>query len=274
MVIHSPKKLNYKVQESLIGETDCFRLYPCLLPDGKPGILKIAVSKKHNGLLDKEAFLLRTMQEDADKAQEAYALEKGSTKFLNYHFCFPNLVESFISKDQDNRRVLILSFSAIAEKLQDLSPLSHIVIRDNLRVDPRTSAWILGKLLKLLVFTQSNGISIGFLDADNILINRKKHFVSVFDWSRASIGQVPLNKESSRNEIIQVTKEVIRILGGNTATGEIPSHEQLVDSQYEDFLKKLLRGQESDSFEAHKKFYELIWSLWPRGFHKFSTHLL
>lgn len=271
---HPTKKgVVYQIQK-LLGKTSDFRMYSYTLPDGSFGILKIAITKKKNGLLEKEAFVLKTLRQESDDLESEYSAKHKGKVYLNYHFCFPHLVESFISARQQNRRVLILSFPEIAKELKDLRPISFITQRDKLLVDPRTSAWILGKLLKFLVFSQSIGVSIGNLGADNILINAKQHFVTVFDWSKANLEQGSLDPEMCQKEIVQVTKEVVKLLGGNVKTGEIPDHDQLENDEYQDLLKGLLQGKERDALKAHKRFYEIILALWPRGFHKFTTYSL
>ena len=271
MTILSPNGTKYEVKEERLGSTDEFTLYECTLPDKSPAILKIAKTLGNNGLLDREAYILGILKEGAEELEKDYfEVTEGKKSPLNNHYFFPQLVESFIASDQDNRRVSILSLSHVSKKLAELMPLSFISVNNN-RVDPRTSAWILGKLLKLLVFTHGLGIELGQITADNILINQRKHYVCMFDWSKAVLCNGEISSEVAGREIAQITREVIKILGCSE-DGELPKDEQLVDDSYEKFLKNLTSGFESDSYTAHKKFYELIWSLWPHGFHPFTTH--
>lgn len=269
--IISPSGQTYKVRRQ-IGATDRFKLYECLLADGRICILKIASSVEQNSLLDREAYILGIMREEAKSLEAEYALIKTGNEVLNYQFFFPDLIESFVAKDQNNRRINILSFFEIAESLGQLAPLSHLISRDHVRVDPRTSAWILGKLLKLLVFTHSQGISVGFFTGENILINRERHFVAVFDWTKAMVSESGVASELAREEISQAAREVIVILGGNANTGELLFDEQLTDSRYADFLKDLLFKRQSSAEGAHRSFYELILALWPRKFYPFTTY--
>jgi serine/threonine protein kinase len=272
ITISSPNGTSYCVDEKRIGSTEVFTLYECKLPDSSSGILKIATAKGNNGLLDREAYLLQVMKDEAQKMEEEYGKESGGKKTpLNNHFFFPNLVETFIASDQDNRRASVLNFPDIAKKLSELVPLSYLA-SDHLRVDPRTSAWILGKLLKLLVFTHQQDISLGEISSENILINKKNHFVCLFDWTKATIASGEISKKVATEEISLVTKEVINILGGSK-DGSLPPDEQLTDSRYEDYLKLLISGGESDAYEVHQKFYKLIRDLWPRGYHQFTTKI-
>lgn len=272
-IIASSNGTSYKVQDKRLGSTDVFTLYECVLPDGSAGILKIAATVGSNGLLDREAYVLQLMKDEAQKMDEEYAAMTGGTKPpLNNHFFFPNLIETFIASDQDFRRVSVFSFPDIAKELSELIPISYLV-QDNLRVDPRTSAWILGKLLKLLVFTHQQGISLGTITGENILINKKEHFVCLFDWTEATIAPVEISQKKASEEISQVTKEILSILGGSE-NGSLPPDEQLVDNRYEDYLRLLVSGAENDAYTAHQKFYELIRDLWPREYHPFKTKIL
>lgn len=232
---------------------------------------KIASTKAHNGLLDKEAYILETLKKEADLTEAEYARINPDKPPLNYHFLFPSLVESFISEEQNKRRVNILGFFDVSKKLSDLVPLSHVVKRDRVRIDPRTSAWILGKLLKMLDFTHTLGISNGMLNGENILINPAQHFVTISDWTRAMIEN-PLHERTIAKEISEVTGETILALAGSTTTAELPPDDFLTDNQYQDLLKGFLLGKEVSAEVAHKKFYTLIRSLWPREFYNFKTY--
>jgi hypothetical protein len=269
------KTEDYPITENgLIGETEQFRLYECELPGGEVGILKISVSATENGVLDREAYILQVLQEEADLAEKDYG-RKNPGKVLNYRICFPNLVESFIAPDQGGRRVNILKFTHVGDALWRLAPITHLASRDYVRVDPRTSAWMLGKMLKLLVFTHSLGLENGQVTGENFLVERDQHYVALFDWSKATNHQdsgVPSKVASE--EISRVATEVILALGGNPETGELPADEQLVDDRYARHIHNLAKGNVSDAYEAHTEFYKLIRALWPREFWPFTSYKL
>ncbi len=270
--ITSPSGVVYEVDTDLpLGETANFRMYVCKIPDGRIGVLKCAVSIEQNGLLDREAFLLRQMTEEAERREKVYQALKPGAVALNYHLCFPSLVESFVSNDQGGRRINVIGFFGICDDQRDLVPLAHVVTRDNARVDPKTSAWILGKALKSLDFAHSQGIELSWVDGENILINRDDHFVAFFDWSAAKVhpdGSVP--KAIVRIEISKIASAVLFALGASEI-GIIPPSDQLPDGRYEDFLVSLSRGAFSEAGQAHARFYELVDSLWGRKFHPYTT---
>ena len=263
----------YTVGEE-VGESEQFRVYECELVEGKVGILKIATGVAFNGILDREAYVLETLRSKAAYCEEAFAKENPGTKeVLNYQICFPALVESFIAEDQGGRRVNILNFPYVTHDIGILVPIERLASRERIRIDPRTSAWIMGKFLKLLAFAHDQGISIGRVDGENMLIVKEMHYVAIFDWSQAdlSMGYSP---EIAAKEIAQAATEVILALGGDPSTGVLPEDEQLVDDRYARHLHMLALGKKSNAFNARRDFYKLIRSLWPREFYPFTPYSL
>jgi hypothetical protein len=274
MEITSPSGKVYVIGDE-VGKEERFKLYHCRTADDNVCILKIARQPAFNGLLDREACLLDIMKGEAKSLEEEYQKETSSDKFLNYHFFFPRLVETFISPEQGNSRISILSLAHVAKDLRDLTPLSHFISREKVRVDPQTSAWVLGKLLKLLVFTHSQNISLADLSGENILLNRSEHYVTIFDWTQASIGNGEMEDDAAIREISQVAKEVGRLLGADPITERLPQDKQLKDDSYEHFLRSLIHGSLGLlASDAHRRHYELIRAIWPRTFHKFTSYPL
>lgn len=259
-------------EPKLLGETEQFRTYECNLPDGGAGILKIAATVADNNLLDREAMLLRMMRNEAARLEEEYAkVKKNPLHMLRYEFCFPDLADSFIAEDQEGRRINILRFHLVGD-LGHLVPIEHISERDKVRIDPKTSAWMLGKTLKGLVFAHSENIAIENLE-ENILIERGDHYVILFDWSAAVIYPGGIPQETARGEIARAAQKVIVALGGNSETWQIPADPQDADGSYTRYLHYLADGNEYDASRAHTRFYEIVRSLWPhRGFWPFTSY--
>jgi len=256
-----------------VAETGNYRLYLCR--DGpKECLLQIATSVEYNGELQRAAYILRELQRRADELEEEYALVKTNPDaMLNYGLGFPELVDSFVYQEQGGRWINILAFRSI-EDIGKLVPLLNITEKDRLRVDLRTSAWIMGKYLKLFVFTHSEGISIGLNSGNNILIEPDQHYVVIFDWTAAQIRSEKIPVETRRQEISQAAQAVITALGGNLETGTFPDDGDKNSTKYADYLLQLARGNESNAKRAHAKFYELIDSLWKREYYPFTTKLL
>jgi hypothetical protein len=258
-----------------LGSTDRFALYACTLPDGMPGILKIATTREYNGVLEREAFILQLLSERANSIEEQAAEAEPGKGELGYRKFFPTLVESFTAPDQGNRQVLILSFAEVCKELGELVPIQHLISRENVRVDPKTSVWIMGKLLKMLDFTRLVGVTT-VINGDNILLNREKHVVLIFDWSGSSLISMMDNNDArakiSGEEISTAAKEVIAALGGDPKLGVLPKDSQLEDNDYERLLAILSSGEVTHPGEAHEKFYTYVRSIWPIKYHPFTVH--
>jgi len=257
-----------------VAEADGYHLYLCVQEEtGRQCLLQIAAETANNGDLDRAAYILRELKKSAQEVEDEYAKIKKDPKILlNYKLSFPRLVDSFSCQEQGGRRINILHFRKIKE-VGDVVPLSNITLKDQLRVDLRTSVWILGKLLKLFVFTQSEFFSVGLVNGNNILIAHKanQRYVLIFDWSKGQMhpGGVPM--ETRRQEISQAAQAVIAVLGGDFQTGYIPDDGEPAFQQYADHLFRLARGSESDATRAHAKFYELVDMFWKREFYPFTT---
>lgn len=258
----------YRIERRQIGETERFRLHRATLPDGGNGIAVVAKGIEHNGSLERFAFVLDQLRERAAFLEAEYAKVKDDpNSFLNYRICFPDLVDSFVN-DEDGLRIMIVRFHNVADDVGRLVPLSQLV-GSGKRVDPKTSAWIVGKLLKVLAFAHDFGVSVGLVTADNVLIEPDEHYVVLFDWSYASFGEGGFAL-SGADEAKQAAAIAFDILGGNPDKGTLPEHEQLADDRYASFLKRLADGEILSASRAHEEFYELIRSLWPRQYHPFT----
>ncbi len=271
MLIESPKGNEYEVGE-LLGRTDAFSLYRCSFSDGKPGILKIVSAVGYNGLLDREAHILETLWEQAERVEKEGKEREPERGEMGYRRFFPRLVESFTDPDQGGRRITILGLSNLVEDISDLVPLGHILSRERSRIDPKTSVWILGKLLKLLHFIYECGVSGAKIDGENILIYRERHNVLLFDWTKATIAPGNITDSIVREEIYHAAREVIMALGGDPDTGELPKDPDLADGRYKELILSFAQGTETDAGKAHERFYASVWKIWPSKFHPFTVH--
>ena len=256
----------------MVAESDKYRLYLCKQKEsGRQCLLQIATTIEQNSGLDRAAYILKELKQRSDETEEAYARDKTDSKdLLNYDLGFPELIESFICSQQLGRRVNIIAFRNV-DDVSKMIPISNINAKDRLRVDLRTSVWIMGKLLKLLVFTHNEGISVNFLTGKNVLIYPDQHYVLIFDWSGAQIHPEDVPFEIRQLEISRVAQAVIAVLGGDLATGIIPNDGDEAFGRYTDYLLRLARGNESKAERAHMQFYELVDTLWKRGFYPFTT---
>ena len=253
-----------------VAEAEKYRLYICFLGE-RQCLLQIANTAEFNGELDRAAYLLRELKRRADELEAEYAKVKTDPKdLLNCLLAFPELVDTFICHEQGNRRINILAFHGVVD-VSRMVPLTNITFKDRLRVDLRTSAWIMGKLLKLLAFTHNEGIAINLLSGENILIEPDEHYVLIFDWSLTHIQTERLTTQTRCQEISQVAQAVIAVLGGDWKIQFIPNDGEEAFERYTQFLFKLALGRENNANRAHTDFYRLIDSLWEREYYKFTV---
>jgi hypothetical protein len=268
-ILLSGRKGAYQVQ-NLVGENDRFRYFRVQnqeSPDTEL-MLKIGVSTAQNGVLDREAFLLGELTDEAMRLEAEYQRKFPGHGRLNYTICFPQVVETFVVPDQGNRRVVVLEFQA-ADLLSDLIPISFIRERDRSRVDMKSSVWILGKTLKFLDFVHSSDFGyLSLADRETVLSEKGHHLVTLLDWSRAKRG---LDVKSRREEIVAAARNVWWLLGGDSATIKLPKDDPNFDSAFEAVLASLMRGGFSDAREAHSAFYQTVEAIWGRKFHPFTT---
>lgn len=271
-VIRSPTT-TYEVGQ-LLGRTPAYAVYLVQAVDSQHEyLLKIATDVRHNGLLDREAFLLGEVWREIGRRDAVHAAETNESKRLGYHRCFPQLVESFLVPAQGNRRVSIIAIHG-NEPFSSLVPIEQWRTREQVRLDPKSSAWIMGRLLKILTLTQPFGVAIGRLDGSNVLVNPVEQHLTVFDWTAARHHSGGLPLETARKEISAVATQVWFALGGDLETDSLPQSDQLPDRRYAEFLKRLMDSRVSDPVLAGVDFYELIRELWGRSFHQFTTYPL
>ena len=258
-----------------VADADHYRLYLCIQEGtGRQCLLQVAKEIKENARLERGAYILGELKTKSDALEAEYALKVNDPlKMLCYDLGFPEVIESFICKEQGNRRINILAFRNV-EEITNMVPLIGITQKDSLRVDLRTSAWIMGKALKLLGFSHDVGISVSYIQS-NILIYPEQHYVLFFDWSGATIhrnSKVP--EKLQRLEVSEAAKAVITALGGNYQTRMFPDDGDEAFDRYTGFILRLADGRINQAYEAHKQFYTLVDELWKREFYPFTSHPL
>ena len=265
------EKTDYQVGP-MVAETSASRIYVCKdIGSGTRYLLQIATGAEHNGGFERAAYILKELRKTADEFEEAHA-KLGSGRLLSYERLFPMVVESFVSKAQGDRRVTIFAFSEV-EDIRHLVPLSNLTNKHNLRVDLRTSAWIMGRLLKLLAFAHGEGITVHSLAGGNILLVPASHFAVVFDWSSAQTHPDKPLAQFLKDDIESAAKAVFVALGGDPATGTYPYLHELLEGEqrYIELLVSMMQRRETSAEHAHQMLYELLDELYGRTFHKFTT---
>lgn len=269
MVTISHGSTRYVVSE-LVAEAATYRLYICSRTDtGEQRLLQIATGIEHNGGLDRTAFVLQRFKQASDRFEAANAKQSPDYQ-LNFDRLFPNVVDSFVSDEQNKRRVNILLLKDV-DVITAMAPLSNLRVRDRRRVDIKTSVWIMGRLLKLLNFSHSQGVAVQLLTDKNVLIGPERHFVVVLDWTGAFTYQSEVPADARRDDIVRATQVVFVALGGDPATGSYPYVCDDTDQQYLEHLRGLMAGRSSDAEQANRQFYDLVNGLYGVHFHPFRT---
>ena len=252
-----------------VADTTAYRIYLCIeVATGRECLLQVAAEREHNGGLDRAAYILSELRTTANTLEEQYAKQSKGKK-LHYDRLFPCLVDSFIANDQGQRRVNVLAFQDVLVPTK-MVPLSNLTDKDRLRVALPSSAWIMGRLLKLLILVHSEDIAVGSLSGNNILLEIEQHFAVVLDWSSSQTYPSGIPASVRKDDIASAAKAVFRAIGGNPSTG---AHD-CTDSnerQYYEFLWNLGCRREANAERAHTQFYELSDKLFGRGFHEFHT---
>jgi hypothetical protein len=259
---------HYQIDKMVAEVENEYRLYLCVQKGVKDQrLMQIGVSIAENGALERSAFQLRKLELAAYEIEEEYArLNPGSKKRLDYQLGFPAVIDSFVCADQGMRRINILGFRNV-ECVNQMVPLTNITQKDKARIDVKTSAWILGKLLKELVFIHNEGYSFDLLTADDILIEPEQHYSMVFNWPRLA---KKIDHIRRRKNIAQATIAVMAALGYNQKTGVFPNDGDEHFEEYTGYLLRLARGEFDSAMKAHQEFYEIVYTIWPRTYHEFT----
>lgn len=258
-----------------VAKAKNYALYLCIqIETERQCLLQITNDAKDNAAVDRIAYILKEFNRYADELEEEYAKDsKNAGKVLNYNLGFPELMDSFICREQGGRRINILAFRCV-ESVHNMIPLINITAKDRLRIDLRTSGWIMGKTLKIIDFAHSAGIAVNLTKGNNILIEKDNHYVVIFDWALAQVYSEEIPEEVRRQDISQAAQAVITALGGDWEDGFLPNDGDEAFVVYTDYLLRLARGSESRAKRAHQGFYEIVDMFWKREFYPFTTKTL
>lgn len=253
----------------LVAQDERFDVHTCsTIEDSPKDLLIVAATDGHNPAVDRWSFTLGLLARHARRVEEEYAkVRTDPNVLLNYQLGFPRLVETFMSPKK--RRIMILAFEN--SEPSAMVPIARMVRKDRLRVDLKTSVWMMGKLLKILAFAHQQGISVGSLGSGTVLIDPKEHYVNVFDWSNARIAP-KLDNDATRSEIVSAALAIVEALGGDADERFIPNNEGEEGERLIAHLWTLCDGLFCDANVAHGRFYQLVEKLWGRKFYPFTTH--
>lgn len=263
-MIFNGKRDSYTVGE-IVAENQRYRIRKCLNSDGRELLFQIAIDATQNRHLSKNAWFLTKLRQRSDAIDQRQ--EEAGGMLYNYCCGFPELLDDIIVPSQGSRQINILGFTNV-DKVSNLVPLVKLW-KDSLRVDLRNSAWMMGKLLKILSFAHDNRIEVNDISGNNILIDPYQHYTIVFDWSHSVIHEEVVPAKIVREEIKLAAQAIIKALGDDLDRARFND----ADISYTNYLQYLVSNGESDAAKAHHNFYDIVDSLcenpdsvWESGF--------
>lgn len=224
------------------------------------------------------------LRQDPPTLQELELVEKMRAERLqqrlHYDWLFPVVTESFCCMEQGGRQVNILEIPDAS--LDDMTSLAGIPNK-KMRLDLRSSAWIVGRMLKLqsLLCLAAVSASIGM---SKFLIAPEHHRLVMLDWGDSAICKT-VDWESSNLNVARAGIMGLRLIGATSTEDEWQYPYALENASDEIYIQCLrdmaalragYRGEyiwENRSMRtiAHFKFYETVDCLWGRKYHPFTT---
>ncbi|QCT39739.1 hypothetical protein FBF31_01420 [Candidatus Saccharibacteria bacterium oral taxon 955] len=255
----------YDIQARRLADTESYSFHLAREEEsGRWHLAQIAASRKYNGGLERAAFILRRLATTAELFDAEYA--KLTNHHLHYERLYPLLVESGVSPERGRRRINIYCFADV-DDVRRILPMSNIRRKNGLRVDIKTSAWIMGRLLKMLAYIHGEGVQNRRITASNVLLDHQQHFAITLDWTSAFLHQDQVPADKAVLDIKDAASAVMFSLGGEV-NGHWPYGET---GAYIRLLQQLIKGAYSNAEEALDSFYELVRAEYGQKFHKFTT---
>lgn len=264
----------YSVDGELLAKTDHYNLAVAKNARGQLGLVMIALRPESNPVVNRHRRILETLQTMADE------INKETVGFKpNYGAFVPRILD--VIDSEDGRHGVFMGYHESIGSYKQLVPLS--VALATVRVDMKTAAWMLGKLLKLADFVHSCGFTVGLVDASNVFIETQQHGVLVMDFTDAS-------EEAEDSEMLLEVMHFAEIIWwavGGSATEE-PHYDASImtrdqHAKFTTLLKRLMTGGVA-AHEAHTLAYALFDEIWPktpmaeapdgmkRDFHPYTTY--
>lgn len=244
-------------------ETKIWRLYVADLPSGQRGLMKVNRPDVEGSFeaLEREVRMLHTLHQIAEEVDAEW------TKNPNKPFHganFPIVLETL--QPEDNKLVVFLGYHDSIATYRQLTPLSLIAATE--RVDMQTGTWMLGKLLKTLVFAHDLGMTLGLTDTSNIFVETSVHGVLVFDLTNANDDA---SADEMKAEVSAAARIIWQVVGGDDS--KEPPHDLAIMSEatHAEFvmhLKRMMDGKTDGSRAEHVMIYTddtgLADRTWPK----------
>jgi len=259
---------NYEIMRAL-GSNSRLNYHACRNEADEWQVLAIASTVEQNAVVDRTGYLLGRLAKSSEECEKGFAEQTHSGRRVHYDWLFPRVVDTFVLHEQGERRVNILSFPEA--NLKKAFALEQLIEKKQ-RVDLKTSAWIMGRLLKLLGFLHESNVQTPIL-ISNFLLEPENHRLLMLNWTDATIGDVPTPAQQCF-VIKQAAECVLLLLGAEYSDGAWHYDYELEgdEERYIQCLKAFHKGDYNDAFQAHAAFYDTVESLWGRKYHPFTIY--
>lgn len=264
------KSGNYEIVRQL-GKGSSLNYHICRNEADEWQVLAIASTAEQNAVIDRTGYLLGRLNESSEECEKEFAEQTHSGRRIHYDWLFPLVVDEFTLHEQGERRVNILSFPEV--DLRKAFALEQLIEKKQ-RVDLKTSAWIMGRLLKLLGFLHESNVLTPVL-ISNFLLEPENHRLLMLNWADAVIGDVPTPAQQCFT-IKQAAECVLLLLGAKYNDGAWHYGYELEgdEGHYIQCLQSFHGGSYTDAFQAHTAFYDTVDSLWGRKYHPFTIYAI
>lgn len=246
----------YSVNGHPLVTTATYKLVIAKSPSGQLGLAMLAATAENNSAVDRQARVLKTVQTIAS-VEDASAKSREMTPPF-YGAMVPVVLETFTT--EEGRLGVFMGYHEVISSYKQLIPLS--VATATQRVDLKSAAWMMGKLLKLLGFVHALDFTIGFIDGSNIFIETAQHGVFVLDFTNAN--EEPTEAEQQQEVMAGI--RAIWMAAGGTETADPPHDSGIMTAeqhaQFVSFMRELMAGK-TEANQAHDEAYVMYNSIWP-----------
>ncbi len=239
--------------KNLIGQSPKFRIYLGERSDGKPVIIKVAKTFEDGDVLAEEAGKFNLMRIMSDEIRHFEAV---MNKDSHYEWLFANLEASFLESSQEDRRINVFSLPDVS--FSKVVPLAKLV--DQIEVDAKTSAWMLGRLFKLYSFFEliairddAPAVEYPVFSIDDYFIEPDKHRIIFYNYS-SKITDVIAN-----DYVKTITRAVMPWIAFEDG-----------EKDYQELLEALSTDGTTTFETAHQMLYAVVDELWGRKYHRFT----
>lgn len=258
-----------------LAEGDIADVYTC-----GAGVIKIARSPRDTDLMRREVTALKKIRRN---------LEPGSTS----HWYLPRLVDALRIKDakrvERQANVFEPLIAAKPEDAREWVSLADVIAAYPRGIDPRDGAWMWRRILVVLFIAHDAGFVHHAVFPEHVMILPPEHGVILIDWCySAELGTPPVAKVSRYNDwypeevsakkpsvaetdIALAARTMIKVLGGNPVTGELPrSVPRGMRAYFRACTLPYASQRPGDAQRLLDSFNQLIERLWgPRRFREF-----